>query len=217
MGLLGALSFHETKNVISGEGGALLVNDGRLIDRAEILLEKGTNRSRFLRGEVDKYTWIDIGGSYPPSEIVAAFLWAQLERAEEITQRRLDIWWRYHDAFAQAEAGQLLRRPVVPQHTTHNAHMYYVLLPNEWRRDRFINDLAGCGVHAVFHYVPLHSSEAGRRFGQSVGDLRVTEQMSARLVRLPLWTGMTDDEVAVVIDAVLAAVGVDSRRPLRQS
>jgi len=213
MGRLGALSFHETKNVISGEGGALLVNADELIERAEILVEKGTNRREFLRGEVDKYTWVDIGGSYLPSEIIAAFLWAQLERADAITQRRLGLWRRYDDAFAEAEADQLLRRPVVPMHTTHNAHMYYVVLPNG-RRERFIHDLTERGVHAVFHYVPLHSSAAGRRFGKAVGHLAVTDEMSARIVRLPLWTGMTDEEISTVIDAVLAALGKRSRHPV---
>jgi dTDP-4-amino-4,6-dideoxygalactose transaminase len=211
IGSLGALSFHETKNVISGEGGALLVNEPDQIERAEVLLEKGTDRSRFFRGEVDKYTWIDIGGSYSPSEIIAAFLWAQLEQAQEITRRRLEIWHRYNDAFSEVEQDGFLRRPVVPEDRTHNAHMYYVLLRDSWARDQFIRDLASRGVHSVFHYVPLHSSEAGRRYGRVADKLPVTEAISDRLVRLPLWVGMTDSDVEAVVDATFRAVGAVRR------
>jgi dTDP-4-amino-4,6-dideoxygalactose transaminase len=207
-GSLAALSFHETKNVHCGEGGALLVNDPAYRERAEILLDKGTNRRRFFRGQVDKYTWVDVGGSYTPSEINAAFLWAQLEDADAITARRLEIWTTYHEAFADLEDQGLARRPVVPDGCAHNAHMYYLLLPDLESRSRLIGELGQVGIHAVFHYVPLHSSEGGRRYGRAAGDLTVSEQASERLVRLPLWPGMTDADVERVIDAV----GVSSAR-----
>jgi dTDP-4-amino-4,6-dideoxygalactose transaminase len=189
-----------------GEGGALLVNDERFVERAEIVQEKGTNRRRFFRGEVDKYTWVDLGSSYLLSEISAAFLWAQLEDAHSITMRRLSIWERYHAAFADLEQRGLLRRPVVPAFRRHNAHMYYVLLPTEQRRNAFISDLAAAGVHSVFHYVPLHSSRAGDTYGRNAGPMTVTDDVSARLVRLPLWTGMDDAVVERVIAAVESCV-----------
>jgi dTDP-4-amino-4,6-dideoxygalactose transaminase len=206
VGRLGALSFHETKNVISGEGGALLVNDAELIERAEIVQEKGTDRSRFFRGEVDKYTWVDIGGSYSPSELIAAFLWTQLQAAAEITDRRVAIWNEYHRAFEPLEEAGVLRRPIVPEGRAHNGHMYFVLLPDAVLRPRFIELLAEEGVQAVIHYVPLHDSPAGLRFGRTVGDLPVTNEVSARLVRLPLWTAMTHEDVAEVVGAVAQAL-----------
>jgi len=202
IGALGALSFHETKNVISGEGGALLVNDARFVERAEIIREKGTNRAQFFRGQVDKYTWVDIGSSYLPSEIVAAFLAAQIEDADAITARRLALWNRYHEAFAPLEAAGHLRRPIVPTHCSHNAHMYYVLLDDLDARTRFIAALKSSGIHPVFHYVPLHSAPAGRKYGRAPGDLEVTDRTSDRLVRLPLW--LPDLEQTRVIDAVEA-------------
>jgi dTDP-4-amino-4,6-dideoxygalactose transaminase len=205
IGDLAALSFHETKNVISGEGGALLVNDGRFTGRAEVILEKGTNRSQFFRGEVDKYTWVDIGSSYLPGEIIAAFLFAQFEFAEEITERRLAIWSRYHAAFEDAERDGLLRRPIVPGDRSHNAHMYYVLLPDLEARTHVIDRLRAEKVHSVFHYVPLHSSPQGSRVGRVPGSLDVTDATSDRLVRLPLWLGV-ESEQDRVIDAVLRAV-----------
>src|SRR6185369_14331551 len=156
IGHMAALSFHETKNIISGEGGALLINDPRYVDRAEIVWEKGTNRSQFFRGQVDKYTWVDLGSSYLPGEIIAAFLWAQMEEADAITKRRLALWNTYHQWFAEPERAGKLRRPVVPAHCTHNAHMYYVLLPDLATRTAFIEALRAAGVHPVFHYVPLH-------------------------------------------------------------
>jgi dTDP-4-amino-4,6-dideoxygalactose transaminase len=211
-GSLGALSFHETKNVHSGEGGALLINDAGLAERAEILLDKGTNRRRFFRGQVDKYSWVDIGSSYAPSEINAAFLWAQLEDAEAITERRLAIWHAYHEAFADLEDRGIGRRPVIPTACSHNAHMYYLLLPDLETRTRFIDELKQAGVYAVFHYVPLHSSDAGRRFGRTAGDLAMTDDLSERLVRLPLWPAMTDEDVERVIDAVASIAGVHSTR-----
>lgn len=205
IGSLGALSFHETKNVISGEGGALIINDPSLVERAQILHEKGTNRNAFFRGEVDKYTWVDLGSSFVASELAAAFLWAQLEKGAWITEQRLAIWDRYHEAFAELESAGLLRRPVVPQQAGHNAHMYYLLFPDGARRDAMLERLARLGVTAVFHYVPLHSSPAGARFGRAAGLLPVTEDVSARLLRLPLWVGMDDAQVDHVVDSVRRA------------
>lgn len=202
IGAFGALSFHETKNIIAGEGGALLVNDPHFVERAEIIREKGTNRAQFFRGQVDKYTWVDIGSSYLPSEILAAFLAAQIEEAEAITTRRLALWNHYHEALAPLEAAGRLRRPVVPAHCTHNAHMYYVLLDGLDARTRFIAALKSDDIHPVFHYVPLHSAPAGRNYGRTSGDLGVTERTSERLVRLPLW--LPDLDQARVIDAVKA-------------
>ena len=201
-GSLGTLSFHETKNVISGEGGALIVNDPLLVERAEILQEKGTNRSAFFRGRTDKYTWVDVGSSFVASDLTAAFLWAQLERAEWITAQRLTIWAKYHELLADFEARGLLRRPIVPAEVHHNAHLYYVLLPTGEARDETLGQLAASGVNAVFHYVPLHSSPAGRRFGRSMGELPITENLAARLLRLPLWVGMSDEDIEYVVDSL---------------
>jgi dTDP-4-amino-4,6-dideoxygalactose transaminase len=197
-----AISFHETKNVIAGEGGALIVNEASWVDRAEILWEKGTNRSLFARGQVDKYTWIDLGSSFLPSEINAAFLWAQLERAEAITARRLEIWGEYHTRLEPLERAGVLRRPVMNPWARGNAHMYYVLVNDGSRRKAFLQQLNDQGVNAVSHYVPLHLSPAGRRFGRTSGSLAVTEDVAERLVRLPLWPAMTPDDISFVIDAV---------------
>lgn len=201
IGDLGALSFHETKNVISGEGGALLINDPRFEARAEIIREKGTNRSAFFRGQVDKYTWVDVGSSFLPSEIIAAFLCAQLEHADALTARRLRIWERYHAAFEVLERDALVRRPIVPADCRHNAHMYYLLLPSLDERQRFIDGLRARGVASVFHYVPLHSAPAGRRFGRAHGTLPVTDSAGERLVRLPLWPGV-ETHLDEIVDAV---------------
>jgi dTDP-4-amino-4,6-dideoxygalactose transaminase len=198
MGHLGALSFHETKNITAGEGGALLVNDPALIDRAEIVREKGTNRNQFFRGQVDKYSWVDIGSSYLPSELNAAFLWAQMEEAESITRQRLDIWQRYHRAFAGAEQSGKLIRPIVPDHCEHNAHMYQLLLPTQESRDDFISAMKTRGVSCLFHYVPLHTAEAGKIYGRAVGDLPNTVELSGRLVRLPLWLGLEEQFEEVI-------------------
>jgi len=194
LGTFGALSFHETKNVISGEGGALLVNDTRFCERAEIIREKGTNRSQFFRGQVDKYTWVDVGSSYLPGEIVAAFLWAQMEQARRITTERLRIWENYHAAFAGAEAEGIVRRPIIPANCRHNAHMYYLMFPGLESRTRFIVAMREKGIQPVFHYVPLHSAPAGLRYGRASGTLPVTEATSDRLVRLPLWIPDIDSE-----------------------
>lgn len=190
IGDMGCYSFHETKNVISGEGGALLVNNPKYVDRSEIIREKGTNRSLFFRGQVDKYTWVDLGSSYLPGEVIAAFLIAQLEEAEEITRKRMVIWQKYHNAFSRLEEEGLLRRPVVPANCEHNAHMYYLLLPNLEKRTFFINKLKEFDIHTVFHYIPLHSAPAGERFSRYQSDMQNTDKLSDCLVRLPLWIGL---------------------------
>lgn len=204
VGHLGALSFHETKNVISGEGGALLVNDARFVERAEILWEKGTDRVRFQRGSIRRYTWVDLGSSYLPSEITAAFLWAQLQAADSITEDRLRIWAAYDGATAHLPVA----RPHIPVGCTHNAHMYYVLIPAGVERAAVLDMLNAAGVNAVFHYVPLHSSPAGERYGRAASPMTVTDANSMRLIRLPLWVGMGSAAVATVVQAleqVLAA------------
>lgn len=200
IGDLGALSFHETKNIISGEGGALLCRDAEMAERAEIIREKGTNRSKFFRGQVDKYTWVDIGSSFLPGEIVAAFLYAQMESAEDITTRRMAIWDQYHAALAPLEADGLIRRPIVPAHCTHNAHMYYVLFPGLEARTAAIQAMRAEGVNPVFHYIPLHSSPAGQRYGRAHGELATTDKVSDSLLRLPLW--LPDLDVGRVIDVL---------------
>lgn len=201
-GQLGALSFHETKNVTCGEGGALIVNDPRFFERAEIIREKGTDRSRFFRSQVDKYTWVDIGSSYAMSEVSASFLSAQLEQAEALTKRRISIWERYHEAFADLERYGYLQRPVIPADCRHNAHMYAVRLPSRESRDKLIRLLGERSISAVFHYVPLHDSPAGRKFGRVSGPMEVTNSVADRLLRLPLWSEMSDSQVTRVIGAV---------------
>lgn len=198
IGDLAALSFHETKNVISGEGGALLINDPALVERAEVIREKGTNRSRFFRGQVDKYTWVDLGSSYLPSELIAAFLAAQLEEADHITRRRLVIWDRYHAWAAPLEEAGLLRRPVIPAECRHNAHMYFVLLHGLEARTHFIEAMKAGGIGTVFHYIPLHSSPAGQRYGRTSGTLAHTDAASDGLVRLPLWIGLESQQEHVM-------------------
>lgn len=205
IGHLGAYSFHETKNIIAGEGGALLINDEHFAGRAEIIREKGTNRCQFFRGQVDKYTWVDIGSSYLPSELVAAFLLAQMEEGDSITARRLQIWKFYNEQFADLEAEGCLRRPIVPKECRHNAHMYYILLPDEPTRAQLIARLKSEGIHSVFHYVPLHSSPMGRRVGRISGTMNVTDDISERLLRLPLWIG--DEFAPRVVAVVREALG----------
>lgn len=207
IGDFAAYSFHETKNVISGEGGCLLINNGAFSLDAEIIREKGTDRSQFFRGEVDKYTWQKIGSSFLPGELIAAFLWAQLEEGKVITQRRLDLWDYYHAQLAELEKAGTLRRPIVPEHCQHNAHMYYVLLPPETDRRAVLEQLDERDVKAVFHYVPLHSSPAGKHFGRAASDLSCTTDLSERLIRLPLWVGMTKEIQDQVITAVKEVLG----------
>jgi dTDP-4-amino-4,6-dideoxygalactose transaminase len=205
-GQLAALSFHETKNVIAGEGGALLVNDPRLVERAEIIWEKGTNRSKFFRGQVDKYTWVDVGSSYLPSELNAAFLYAQLESIHPIMHERLALWNRYHEAFSALEEQGYLRRPIVPAECVHNGHIYYVLVADLETRTQVLDDLKAAGIGAVFHYVPLHTSEPGRKLCRAHGDLPVTQDLSDRLVRMPLWVGMPESVVEQAVSIVSSAV-----------
>ena len=202
IGHLGTLSFHETKNLTSGEGGALLINDPKLAERAEIIREKGTNRSLFFRGQVDKYTWVDIGSSYLPGEIIAAFLWAQMEEAESITGKRIDIWQHYHEALVSLEAAGKLRCPIIPDGCKHNAHMYYVLLNSLDERTGLMKTLKKHGINSVFHYVPLHSAPAGLRYGRVHGKMIHTDDLSDRLLRLPLWIGLDKEKKNTLIDSV---------------
>jgi dTDP-4-amino-4,6-dideoxygalactose transaminase len=206
-GQLAATSFHETKNIVSGEGGALFVNDPVYANRGEIIREKGTDRSQFLRGQIDKYSWVDVGSSFLPGELTAAFLWAQMEHAAEITRARLQIWQWYHDRFRDLEARDQLRRPIVPAHCGQNAHMFYVLLADLDTRTRVLAGLNSQGVNAVFHYVPLHSSPAGMKFGRATGAMRHTDDISQRLARLPLWVGMTERDVDRVATCLERALG----------
>jgi dTDP-4-amino-4,6-dideoxygalactose transaminase len=206
IGDLGAYSFHETKNVISGEGGALLVNDPALSLRAEVIREKGTDRSRFFRGEVDKYTWQEVGSSYLPGELTAAFLWAQLEEAQSITQNRLDSWDRYHQMLEGLESTGAIRRPIIPADCIHNAHMYYVLLAPGIDRQRTLEKLKHDNIYPVFHYVPLHSSPAGLRYGRQHGAMTNTDTLSECLIRLPLWVGLTGEQQAGIVDSLQRAV-----------
>jgi len=205
IGQLGAYSFHETKNITSGEGGALLVNDPLLAERAEILWEKGTNRGQFIRGQVDKYTWVDIGSSFLPSEITAAVLRAQLEEAENITSLRLRRWHRYFEAFTSLEESGRVRRPVIPSNCRQNGHIFYLLLPSAAARDAVLKQLNARGIGATFHYIPLHSAPSGLRFGRVSGGMKHTDELSARLLRLPLPVA-TDDEQDMVISAVYSTV-----------
>jgi dTDP-4-amino-4,6-dideoxygalactose transaminase len=202
LGALGTQSFHETKNFSCGEGGALLINDERYLDRAEIVREKGTNRARFFRGQVDKYTWVDVGSSYLPSDLLAAFLWAQLERREQIQARRRQIWERYLADLADWAAQNGATTPHVPAHCTQAYHMFYLLMPDLDSRQRLIAHLKSRAIGAVFHYLPLHLSDMGRRFGGRPGDCPVTESVSDRLVRLPFYNDLTDEDQARVIEAV---------------
>ncbi|WP_423198168.1 MULTISPECIES: dTDP-4-amino-4,6-dideoxygalactose transaminase [unclassified Cupriavidus] len=205
IGSFGALSFHETKNVISGEGGALLVNDPVHVARAEIIREKGTDRSQYFRGQVDKYTWQEVGSSFLPGELIAAFLWAQFERSKQILQARLATWRRYHELLAPLEAEGLMRRPFIPEHCGHNAHMYYVLLAPGIDRQAVLAALRAGGVQSVFHYVPLHSSPGGRRYGRAHGPLETTDRQAERLIRLPLWVGLKPTQQERIVDMLAAA------------
>ncbi len=204
IGHMGAISFHETKNIIAGEGGGLLVNKQDLVERAEIIREKGTNRSQFFRGHVDKYTWVDIGSSYLPSELMAAFLWAQMEEAHSITQRRLAIWQEYHSKFADIEKSKKVRRPIIPDKCSHNAHMYYLLLPSLEYRGEFIERLKLKQINCIFHYIPLHSSPFGKKWGRVNDEMIITSDMSDRLVRLPFWVGLEDQQNRVIEEVIEA-------------
>ncbi|MHA6646004.1 dTDP-4-amino-4,6-dideoxygalactose transaminase [Mesorhizobium sp. A623] len=206
IGALGTYSFHETKNIIAGEGGALLVNDHGLAARAEIIREKGTDRSRFFRGEIDKYTWQEVGSSFLPSEILAAFLWAQLEEVAAINDARVRLWENYHAGLAELEARGRLRRPIVPSDCVHNGHIYYVLLADAQQRRRVLDAFAQEGIQATFHYVPLHSSPGGKRYGRTHGNLPVTEQSWQRLIRLPLSPDLSNSDQSRILAAMTAAL-----------
>ena len=201
-GQMAAQSFHETKNFICGEGGALLLNDPALVDRAEVIREKGTNRSSFFRGEVDRYTWVDLGSSYLPSDILAAFLCAQLEAREEIQARRQHIWNRYHTELSNWCTDRQVRMPVVPEHCEHPWHMFYLLLPSENVRQALIEHLKDRDILSVFHYLPLHLSRMGKQFGGEASACPVTEDISARLLRLPFYNQLHDSEQDTVIQAI---------------
>lgn len=192
IGHFGAFSFHETKNVISGEGGALVVNAKEAFERAEILLEKGTNRSQFMRGEIDKYSWVDIGSSYLPSEITAAFLLAQLEKSEEFTEKRRAVWATYDEELAPLEIQGYLKRPVISKFANGNGHIYYIILSSAELRDALMAKLKYQGIQTAFHFIPLHNSVAGRKYGRSSGDLSVTCDYSERLLRLPVWPDLPE-------------------------
>jgi len=202
LGSMGCYSFHETKNFISGEGGALVLNDERFFERAEIIREKGTNRSKFFRGEIDKYTWVDIGSSYLPSELVAAFLYAQLEESETITRKRLSIYEHYARGLAPLEQDGLVRLPVIPHECSANGHMFYLLLPDGDTRNALMDHLVSRKIHAVFHYIPLHTSPMGQKFGYKNGDLPATESLSERLLRLPCYYELEEHEQDRVIEEI---------------
>ena len=202
MSSVGCFSFHETKNFSMGEGGAVLLNDPAMIERAEIIREKGTDRSRFYRGQVDKYTWVDIGSSFLPSELNAAYLLAQLEQNIQITEKRMARWQQYHEALGELERNGLLERMHVPEDRVHNAHMYYIKLRSQSERSDLISWLREHDVNAVFHYIPLHSADAGLRYGRFHGEDRHTTSGSERLLRLPLFFEMTESDCARVIEAV---------------
>lgn len=197
IGDLGALSFHETKNIVCGEGGALLVNRNDMVERSEIIWEKGTNRSQFFRGQVDKYTWVDVGSSFLPSELQAAFLFAQFEKQEEILSNRLAIWNKYYNAFL--EFNSVISLPKTPRESTHNGHIFYFLFKDTNNQMEFLSYMANNGVNAVFHYIPLHSSPAGLKYGKTSGSLDVTNSLAQSIVRLPIYSGMNSTDVETII------------------
>lgn len=206
IGHFAAMSFHETKNVISGEGGALFVNDTKYTELAEIIWEKGTDRSQFFRGIVDKYTWQHVGSSFLPSELIAAFLLAQLENGLTITQNRLATWDTYHAAFADLAKEELLSQPVIPVDCQHNAHMYYVILPTADIRNELLEALKDININAIFHYIPLHSSPAGMRYGRVHGRMDNTDSLSGRLLRMPMYNYIDDAKIQRVIESVIPLV-----------
>jgi dTDP-4-amino-4,6-dideoxygalactose transaminase len=202
-GCMATQSFHETKNITCGEGGALLINDPQYIERAEIIREKGTDRSRFFRGQVDKYGWVDIGSSYLSSDILAAFLYAQLEKWEQIQERRKEIWEYYYNNLKDWAGEQGVSLPIVPNHCEQAYHMFYMLMPSLDQRQALIAHLRERSITAVFHYLPLHLSKMGQKFGGKPGDCPITEDVSDRLVRLPFYNGLTEDDLARVIETII--------------
>jgi len=202
IGHIGGYSFHDTKNYTCGEGGAICINSPELVERAEIIREKGTNRSKFFRGEVDKYSWVDVGSSFIPSEISCAFLCAQLEAMEAITERRRQIFDRYLEAFSRLEEAGIVQMPSIPEGCQSNYHIFYLLVRDRQTRDELMAALKRWGIQAVFHYVPLHTSQMGQKLGYEAGDLPLTENLSERLLRLPLFNDISESEQARVIDGV---------------
>ena len=202
IGDLGTISFHETKNVISGEGGALFINNPELKERAEIIREKGTNRSKFFRGQVDKYTWVDIGSSFLPSDIIAGYLYSQLDNHDKITKKRLDIWNKYHEFFEKYEKQGIVRRPIVPEECQHNAHMYYLLFNSLEERTKFIDYLKSNDIMSVFHYIPLHSAPAGVKYCKTPFDMSVTDKVGDTLTRLPLYYEMNEEILNKIFNVV---------------
>jgi len=211
IGHLGAYSFHETKNLISGEGGALLINNSEMTLRAEIIREKGTDRSQFFRGMVDKYTWRDMGSSFLPGEMIAAFLWAQLQKAIDITEMRMESWSYYNHLLGGLEVDGKIRRPIIPDDCDHNAHMYYVLIEPNINRETVLRALRNQGINAVFHYVPLHSSPGGLRFGVINGCMDKTDELSSRIIRLPLYCGITKSDQEIVANALARALNKSTK------
>ncbi len=205
IGDFGCYSFHETKNYVCGEGGALLINvdDQKILERAEVLREKGTNRSKFYRGEVDKYTWVDIGSSYLPSDLLTAFLYAQMEKLDEIQQLRMHVWNSYYSALKPFEENGTIRLPIVPEYAEHNAHLFYVLFHDEQVRDHMMKQLKESGILAIFHYVPLHSAPLGLKLGNRKEDLPMTENISGRLLRLPMYAGISEKELNYTLNMLL--------------
>lgn len=201
-GDLGCFSFHETKNIIAGEGGGLIINNPHLIEQAEIIREKGTNRSKFFRGQVDKYTWIEKGSSYLPGELIAAFLYAQLEEAQAIIDTRLKLWDYYHKLLEPLEQTGKLRRPIIPTHCQHNGHMYYIILPDLQTRTNLIASLKEQGINSVFHYVPLHSSPAGQHYGRASSDMENTNLISDCLLRLPMFPELGFASIEKIVNCI---------------
>jgi dTDP-4-amino-4,6-dideoxygalactose transaminase len=206
IGSIGTLSFHQSKNVVCGEGGALIINDPSFVERAHILREKGTNRTQFFKGEVKKYEWLDIGSSYLPSDIVAAVLLAQLEVAKSTTAARLRLWHRYDERFQELEHIGMLRRPVVPDRARHNGHIYYVVFETNQLREQVRLSLLAQGIEGYTHYVPLHSAPAGRRYGCTVGPMAITDKIAANMLRMPIHSGMKEEQVDTVVDAIRTLV-----------
>ncbi len=208
IGDFGCYSFHETKNFSMGEGGALLIKDGRYIEQAEIIREKGTNRSKFFRGQIDKYTWVDAGSSYLPSDLNAAYLWAQLEQADRIFKDRMKSWGLYYELLSELEKEGILSLPVVPEHCTHNAHMFYVKAKSLEERTRLIEYLKQKGILAVFHYIPLHTAPAGRKFGAFHGEDIYTTRESERLLRLPMYYGLEEEKIVYITEKIKEFYGI---------
>ena len=202
IGDIGCYSFHETKNIIAGEGGAILINNEIFYERAEIIREKGTNRTQFFKGKVDKYSWQDIGSSYLPGEVIAAFLWAQLEEAFDITNKRLQLWEKYHSELKHLENENTFQCPTIPDVCIHNAHMYYILLNSNLARSKLIDKMNSENIYPVSHYIPLHSSKAGKKFGRVFGSMINTDYVSSCILRLPLWIGMEENDQGRIINII---------------